>query len=466
MTATRTIESTASALLRAGVRRVCFYREARDWKATGRDVAHWRTAIWFDQASPPSPEATHPSIVSDILEWVASATELHGHEMIWLAPYIGADEALTVFVVAVHSTTRGAAQGGTRFAHYSSFDAAIADALRLSEGMTRKSALAGLWWGGGKSIIPRTSAMDRYEVGSEERSAMLRAFGQFVASLGGLYYAAADLGTKTEDMDTILSACRFVTCISREKGGSGDPSPYTARAVLLGIETSVAFLRLADGLSGLRFSVQGAGHVGARLTELLSKAGALCFVADYWDHADLRATQDQLTSLPGVKLVHPPEAIYDQQADVFCPCAAGGSVDGTTIPRLSRAGIRLVVGAANNVLANPLLDSLMLSERQIAYLPDFVVNSGGIANCADEPSGYLMETVDGVIARVPDLAVRVFNASRRYGITTLAAADIMADEASRIRSPLYPGRCQQILRAIIEGSRDFPERSSVVSPKF
>lgn len=455
MATTHTVESLAFDLSEANIQRACFYRDVASLAGNGPEASHWQVAVWQHGSDLPRPNVAHEALDA-VKAAIVDSSDLRGHEMIWVAPFRGSDGASTVFIASVHSTVRGAAQGGTRFRPYESFADAMADALRLSEGMTRKSALAGLWWGGGKSVIPRTPSLGvAYEGEAPQRAQLFRSFGAFVASMGGIYYAAEDMGTTTSDMDSILSACRFVTCISRNKGGSGDPSPFTARAVYLGIETAAAALRIGDGLSSLRVSIQGAGHVGARLALLLSKSGAQCVVADYWDRPGLAATRDEIVHCAGVTAI-PADAIYDQPADVFCPCAVGGTINGVTIPKLSARGVRLVVGAANNMLANPFLDSRMLAEYQIAYVPDFVINSGGIANCADEASGYLDATAADVIEQIPELTMRVLLSSRRYGVTTLAVAEIMGDEASRVRNPLHPGRSQRILRQLVnrfEGGR-------------
>ncbi|MEQ1727517.1 MAG: Glu/Leu/Phe/Val dehydrogenase dimerization domain-containing protein, partial [Vicinamibacterales bacterium] len=219
------------------------YRPQLDWLHDGRSIEHWAIAAWNRADESVVSQGAAMVELAKVRDQIVAAPDFRGHEMVWIAPYIGPDDSATVFVVVIHSTVRGGAQGGTRFCQYESMAEVLSDSLRLSEGMTRKCALAGLWWGGGKSVIARTSNMTTaYEADGPHRQHLFSKFGEFVSQLGGVYYAAEDMGTVTADMDCILASSRFVTCIDRKKGGSGNPSPFTAQAVYLGLATSIKIL--------------------------------------------------------------------------------------------------------------------------------------------------------------------------------------------------------------------------------
>src|SRR6185437_16753476 len=211
-------------------------------------------------------------------------------------------------LIAIHSTALGPAVGGTRFWNYASEGEAITDVLRLSQGMTYKTALAGLPLGGGKSIIIGDNR-------TPNREALLRAHGRFVETLKGRYITAEDVGTSPADMEIMRLETQHVAGLL---GRSGDPSPFTARGVFRAIQASVKVVRNTDDLSGLTVALQGCGHVGYNLAKWLHEAGAKLIVADVNSESVAR-----LVEAFDAEAVHPSE-IFSVPADIFAPCALGG----------------------------------------------------------------------------------------------------------------------------------------------
>jgi leucine dehydrogenase len=270
-------------------------------------------------------------------------------------------------IVAVHSTARGPACGGTRMWPYASAADALDDVLKLSRAMSYKNAVADLDLGGGKSVIIGDSR-------TQKTPAMFEAFGRCVDQLGGVYYAAEDVGVSPSDLEAAARSTRYVAGLEGRPHSSGDPSPVTAEGVFRGTLLVAKRLWGADDLSGLTVAMQGVGHVGGYLADKLHAAGARLIITDV-NEATLRAVAERT----GAEVVAP-EAIYDADAEIFAPCALGGSVNAKTIDRLK---CRAVVGAANNQLSGPEI-GWALFERGVAYAPDYVVNGGGIINVAAE----------------------------------------------------------------------------------
>ncbi len=308
-------------------------------------------------------------------------------------------------IVAIHSTALGPALGGTRYYPYASETDALVDVLRLAQGMTYKSALAGLDLGGGKAVILGDPAT--------KTEALLRAYGRFVDSLGGRYLTAEDVGTTQADMDLIWRETRSVTGVSPALGGSGDPSDATAQGVGWAIQAVAEHL----GLGGLRVVISGVGKVGSILARLLVADGAKVTVAD----TDASATEELGRQL-GVDVVAPGDA-HRTPCDIFSPCALGGVLDERTIPELD---CQAVVGSANNQLAAP-GDALALAGRGIVYAPDFVVNAGGVINIADELAGYHRERALTAVRRIGATTTEVLRRAAADGTTTVAAAETVAE---------------------------------------
>ncbi len=314
-------------------------------------------------------------------------------------------------IIAIHSTVLGPALGGTRFYPYGSETEALEDVLRLSHGMSLKAAAAGLDLGGGKAVI-----VGNHRKLKSER--LWRAYGRVVDSLQGRYITAEDVGTDAQDMELIRRETRWVVGVPVEEGGSGDPSPATARGLLAATRATARFLWGDEDLSGKRVSVLGVGKVGTDLVRRLHENGCKITVADVYPPSIERVRSEY-----GVDVVEPEELI-DVESDVFAPCSLGGILDKETIPRLRTQAI---VGSANNQLATD-DDGDRLEARDILYTPDFVVNAGGLINVNEELRGYTTEKAAAHIDRIYDNTARVLEAARERGTTPHRAAVTLAEE--------------------------------------
>jgi leucine dehydrogenase len=316
-------------------------------------------------------------------------------------------------LIAIHSTVLGPAAGGTRMKPYPHLDAALEDALRLSEGMTYKFATPGLPFGGAKAVIMVPADLD-----PAQRPDLLRRYGSAVGELGGLFLTGPDLGTSPRDMDLIAeTAGHHVFCRTAEAGGAGDPGPYTALGVFTAIEAICE--RIPIPLEGAKVVVQGAGDVGGPLIERLLNAGADVAFSDVSD-AVVGRYRDEM----GVDFV-PPEDAVGTQCDIFVPCALGGVLNPDTIPRLR---CRAVAGSANNQLAAP-SDADRLRQRGILYAPDFVANVGGaMAMPGIEALGWTREQAAKEVREYVGRTLRqVFETAASQQITTDAAARRIAE---------------------------------------
>ncbi len=314
-------------------------------------------------------------------------------------------------IVALHSTALGPAAGGCRRWQYANEADAITDVLRLSRGMTYKNAVAGLPFGGGKSVILASESSPKSE-------ALFRAFGRAIHSLGGQYVTAEDVGISVDDMRVVGSETRYVSGLPQSgSDAGGDPSPWTALGVYLGIEAAVKSRLGRDNLDGVRVAVQGVGHVGVYLCKLLHDAGAQLFVADV-SRESLRRIQAEMP----VEIV-PPNEILFADVDVLAPCALGNVLNSTTIPKLKA---RVVAGAANNQLATE-QDGVRLAESEILYAPDYVINAGGVISVAREYLGQSSaDEVRAEVCRIPERMVAIFDAAAATGEPTNRIADDLA----------------------------------------
>jgi valine dehydrogenase (NAD+) len=324
-------------------------------------------------------------------------------------------------IVAIHSTALGPSLGGIRFWHYEREDDAVLDALRLSEAMSLKAAVAGLDQGGGKAVVlwddPRRA----------RRPELLHALGRAIHELGGRYLAAEDVGATTADMDGIAAVTPWVTGVSESAGGSGDPSPVTAFGVHRAMRAA-AQKRWGDpSLRNRHVVVQGAGKVGSALSSLLVKEGATVAVADV-DEARVR----ELVRKVGVDSLPVADAV-SEPCDVLAPCALGSVVTPETIETLH---CDVICGGANNQLASDEMDDELVA-RDILYTPDFVANAGGILNIAEEFGGYSSERALASTARIEATVARVFAAVAEWGVAPGRAAQRMARE--RIAAGARPG---------------------------
>jgi leucine dehydrogenase len=315
-------------------------------------------------------------------------------------------------LIAVHATALGPALGGIRFWRYASEAEAVADVLRLSEAMTHKASAAGLHQGGGKAVVLVEDPEAPRPV------ELLHAIGHAIDELGGRYLAAEDVGATTRDMDLIEDITPWVTGVSVDRGGSGDPSSLTAVGVVAAIR---ATLRELDGdreLAGRVVAVQGAGRVGYHLTRLLVDAGADVLIADL-NEAKARGVVEST----GATLVHP-DRLLTQECDVLAPCALGGSFH---VGNVASLRCRAVCGAANNQLEDDVVDELLV-ERGIVYAPDFVANAGGIINIAEEFTGYSHDVALARVERIEATTSGIFELARTRGIPPGRAAVAVAVE--------------------------------------
>jgi len=326
-------------------------------------------------------------------------------------------------IIGIYSTALGPALGGTRFYPYKSEHEALADVLDLSKGMAYKNALAGLDLGGGKAVIIGDPATDKSE-------ALLRAYGRFVESLGGRYITACDVGTYVEDMDVVARESRWVTGRSPAAGGAGDSSVLTSFGVFQGMRACAEHLWGSPTLRGRTVGIAGVGKVGAKLAELLLEDGASVVVTDVSEEAVGRLRSRH----PEVDVVPDTGALIGSDIDLYAPCALGGALDDDTVAVLSATA---VCGAANNQLAHPGVEK-MLADRGILYAPDYVVNSGGVIQVADELTGFSFERAKGKATHIFDVTKRIFALAAEDGVPPAVAADRLAErrmsEISRLRS--------------------------------
>jgi leucine dehydrogenase len=316
--------------------------------------------------------------------------------------------------ICVHSTRLGPAGGGTRMKAYAAPTEGLQDAMRLSAAMTRKLAVAGLPFGGGKAVI----AIPDLPSGAERRALFLR-YGDLVASLGGTFRTSSDMNTGEADMDVVGERTEYVFGRSVEQGGSGSPGPPTAIGVFHGIRASLTQTFGSDDLEGRTVVVQGAGSVGSPLAEHLASAGAAVLVAD----VDPTRAQSVAARVGGKAL--PADEVFEPESDVYAPCAVGGTLSVENVPRLR---CRIVAGSANNQLAEPEAAEL-LGERGILYAPDFVINAGGaIAIVGLEQLGWSRAELEAALAAIGGTLREIYEQAAARGISTAAAADALAED--------------------------------------
>jgi len=315
-------------------------------------------------------------------------------------------------IIGIYSTALGPALGGTRFYPYVSEDEALADVLRLSTAMTYKNALAGLDHGGGKAVIIGDPAQIKTE-------ALLRAYGRFVASLGGRYVTACDVGTRSEDMDIIARECRYVTGRTIANGGAGDSSVLTALGVIHGMRAAAQHAWGDTSLHGRTVGVEGVGKVGHRLVDHLLEAGAEVIICDVSDAAvaAVRARHPQVRAVAEVG------ALATAELDILAPCALGGTLTEDLVNTLTA---QIVCGAANNQLAHHGIEKL-LADRGILYAPDYVVNSGGVIQVADELAGFSFERARAATEQIFTTTAKVLAIAAADGVPPSVAADRLAE---------------------------------------
>jgi leucine dehydrogenase len=339
-------------------------------------------------------------------------------------------------IIAIHNTALGPALGGTRMWNYKTEAEALTDVLRLSKGMTYKAAAAGLNLGGGKAVIIGDSKTQKTE-------GLFRAFGQFVNSLNGKYITAEDVGTAEKDMEYIYMETPWVTGIPKDFGGSGDPSPYTAHGVFMGIMATAKEKLGSDSLKGVRIAVQGLGNVGYHLVKYLVEDGAIVTVADIdADRVKKCTDQFKVTSVS-------PDKILFTDCDILAPCALGAIVNDQSLGQLK---CKAISGGANNQLAESRHGD-HLRELGILYAPDYVVNAGGLMNVFVELEGYSPDRAFDKTRKVYDNVMKVFQIAKRDQISTHLAADRMAEERVKTIGRLkqrHPGKSSRSFTTLRE----------------
>jgi len=309
-------------------------------------------------------------------------------------------------IIGIHNTVLGPALGGTRMWTYQSEWHALNDVLRLSRGMTYKSAITGLNLGGGKAVIIGDAK-------TQKNDDLMRRFGEFVNSLSGKYITAEDVGMETRDMDIIREVTPHVTGISESKGGSGNPSPVTAYGVYMGMKAAANYKFGTESLEGKKILVQGVGHVGETLVKYITEEGAQVIINDINE-----ARLEELSKKYNTNVILG-NNIYNLDLDIYAPCALGATVNDETIHQLNT---KVIAGAANNQLADEVKHGRILKEKGIAYAPDFLINAGGIINVYGELEGYTKEESMRKTENIYNTTLEIFKLSEKENITTHRAA--------------------------------------------
>lgn len=314
-------------------------------------------------------------------------------------------------IIAIHNTVLGPAMGGTRMWAYNSESEALEDVLRLSRGMTFKNAMAGLHLGGGKAVIIGDARTIKTE-------ALLRMYGKFINSLNGKYITAEDMGITDRDMEYIALHTRYVSGLPEYRGGSGSPSAMTALGTYVGMKAAAKKAFGTDSLEGKTIAVQGVGSVGEFLLEYLAKENAKIFITDVFeDRIKKVAARFNLT-------VVGPDEIYDVPADIYSPCAMGATINDDTLARLKA---QVIAGCANNQLADEEVHGTACMDQGIVYVPDFVINSGGVINIATEIAGsYNRAWATAKTEEIYDRVLQVLNEAERQQRNAQAVATQMA----------------------------------------
>ena len=428
------VDAFASALLAEGSRRAYF--------VLGNDGAL---------------QASHP-FLGGLARDLAGTPDFDAHEAAFFEVGRESGALLGAFL---HKTVRGQGAGGVRHRRYGTFLDFVTDGLRLSRGMGRKNALAGLFWGGGKGVIGRLAAHDARDLAY--RQTVYEEYGRFITSLRGAYVTAEDVGTDPLDMAAIFRTTRFVTCIPPDVGGSGNPATATARGVVCAMEAALDHAGLGT-LEGKTIAMQGAGNVGSSMIADLLERKAKSVVATDVSEERCATLAARFAGAPvSVRAVpQGDDSILEEPADVFAPNALGAILNPRSIPRIAAS---IVCGAANNQLEDEKRDDRALHARKILYVPDFVANRMGIVNCANEQYGSLPD--DPAVLKhlgrtdpdsVYNTVRRILEHSKAHGITTSEAANVLADAAALVPHPLFPGRTHAIVASLVrdrwqEGAR-------------
>ncbi len=313
-------------------------------------------------------------------------------------------------IIGIHNSVMGPALGGTRMWNYANEWEALNDVLRLSRGMTYKSAITGLNLGGGKAVIIGDAK-------TQKTPEMMRKFGEFIHSLSGRYITAEDVGMETSDMDIVRDVTPFVAGISESRGGSGNPSPITAYGVFMGMKAAAKYKFGSDNLNGKKVLVQGIGHVGETLVDYLTKEGAIVSISDINENR-----LEEVGKKYGSKIQNN-EDLYTADVDIYAPCALGATINDETVYKINA---KIIAGAANNQLANENSHGQILKERGIVYAPDFLINAGGIINVNAEIAKYDRAEIMRKTENIYNTTLEIFDFADKNNITTHQAAFTIA----------------------------------------
>ena len=309
-------------------------------------------------------------------------------------------------IIGIHNTVLGPALGGTRMWNYATEWDALNDVLRLSRGMTFKSAITGLNLGGGKAVILGDAK-------TQKTPELMLKFGEFVHSLSGRYITAEDVGMATSDMDLVRTVTPYVTGISEDKGGAGNPSPITAYGVFMGMKAAAKYAYGSDDLENKVVYVQGIGNVGEALVEHLTNEGANVYIDDI-SRERLEAVRDKYHAT-----IYEGDNIYAEQMDIYAPCALGATINDQTLSMLKA---KVIAGAANNQLADEYIHGAALQQRGIVYAPDFLINAGGIINVYAELENYGKQEIIRKTENIYNTTLEILSKAESTGITTHQAA--------------------------------------------
>ncbi len=352
----------------------------------------------------------------------------------------------------VHRTVRGQAAGGTRYWHYETVEDYLRDGLRLAKGMTQKNALAGIWWGGGKGVIAHNPQIDKQD--PKVRQSIYRHYGRLMSAMHGCYVTAEDVGSNVIDMANVFAQTRFTTCIPLEYGGSGNPSTATARGVVCGMIAACEFMQLGT-LADKVIGIQGTGNVGVALINFLLEQKVKHIIASDTNAQQVQHLQQKFIG-KNLTIRHSENNDYSILAtdcDILAPCAIGGVLNPQTIPMIKA---KIICGAANNQLQDPMRDDQLLHDQGIIYIPDFLVNRMGIVHCANEQYGRVDN--DPEFAKhfnrdwhhsIHQTVWRLLTQAKAAQVPTAILAVKQADELALQPHPIFGHRGQMIIDSLV-----------------
>lgn len=315
-------------------------------------------------------------------------------------------------IIAIHDTTLGPAIGGVRMLPYESVSEAVEDALRLSQAITYKASIAGLNLGGGSAIIIGNNRTDKTEV-------LMRRFGQFIEGLNGNFIASTDIGTTQKDLEYMLSETDYVAGLPASLNGGGDTTVFAARGVFYGIKAAIKELYGDDSLAGRKIAVQGVGSVGEQLVGMLRAENARVYVSDMTEERKMKIA----AKYKAEPITY--STSFELDADVYAPCALGGTVNPDTVPRMR---CKIIAGSANNQLKDEDVTNRLLREHNILYTPDFLINAGALISCFSELEGYGSDRTEALVKNIYNATRHVIQKSVEDKITTYEAAKQLAEK--------------------------------------